>query len=243
MTRILSLAALALVVALVVLLPASISAGDGVKNKYSPDFTPGRVPSDEQIAKLEEEVAARPNDFALVRKLGIGHFYQYFGGGMAAAAPKSRKLLEQALELKDNDALTIAFLGALASVQGARAKNAEDRGVEQRRSFELYQKARLLEPDNIGVLSLAGPAYLALPKPYEGPKLALEVSQRIRTLLGPDFKSWSEHGQQRVLHTQGLALVRLGRRAEARLCFEEGLQVNNASVEGRMIQKELDKLR
>ena len=214
-----------------------------VKNKYTPDFTPGCVPTQKEIAELEQDVAARPDDFRLMRKLGIGHFYQYFGGGLDAAAPKSQKMLERALALQQDDALTTAFLGALASVRGARAKDPDERTAQQRHSFELYQKARELEPDNLGVLSLAGPAYLALPESYDGPKRALEVSQRIRRLLGPEFKTWSEHGQQRVLFTQGVALVRLGRPAEARVCFEDGLKVNEKSVEARMLKAELDKLK
>ena len=216
---------------------------DGGNNEYTPDFTPGRVPTQLEIAEVEKEVAAHPDDFQLVRKLGIGHFYQYFGGGLTAAGPKSQKTLERALELKKDDALTTAFLGALASVRGGRAKDAAERKAELQLSFELYQKARMLGPDNIGVLSLAGPAYLALPKPYDGPAMALEVSERIRKLLGPEFKNWSEHGQQRVLYTQGVALVRLGRTVEARACFEEGFQVNETSVEGGMLKAQLEKIK
>ena len=193
---------------------------------YENDFTPGRTPSKEEIAEIEKKVAANPDDFKLVRKLGIGYFYRVFGAKDAEAAPKAQKTLARALELKKVDGFTIAFQAALATVAGDRLPDLRGR------SDELFRKARELEPDNVGILSL----FIAV---YSGhTEKAIEGTERLRKLLGPEFKNWSRHGQQQVLITQGRAYTRAGRLQEARDCFEEGLGVN-----ATVFQAELDKLK
>jgi len=193
---------------------------------YETEFAPGRPPTKVEIASVEKEVAANPDDFKLVRKLGIGYFYRVFGASEAEAAPKAQKTLARALELKKDDALTLAFQGALSVVAGDRLP--ELRG----RHDELFKKARELEPNNVGILSLAAAVYA------ENAGKAIEITERIRKLLGPEFKNWSRHGQEKVLLTQGRAYARVGRPQEARTCFEDGLVVNRA-----LFQAELDKLK
>jgi len=193
---------------------------------YENDFTPGRTPTKEEIANIEKEVAANPDDFKLVRKLGIGYFYRAFGAKEAEAAPKAQKMLARALELKKDDGLTIAFQGALAVVAGDRLPDLKGR------TDELFQKARELEPDNVGILSLAAAVYAG------NPEKAIEITERIRKLLGPEFKNWSRHGQEKILLTQGRAYARVGRLKDARTCFEDGLVVNRT-----LFQAELDKLK
>ena len=193
---------------------------------FETDFTPGRTPTTEEIGKIEKEAVANPDDFKLVRKLGIGYFYRVFGAGEAEAAPKAQKTLAHALELKKDDGLTIAFQAALAAVAGGRLPDLKGR------KDELFKKARELEPDNVGTLSRAAAVYLG-----DADK-ALEITERIRRLLGPEFKNWSRHGQQQVLITQGRAYTRAGRLQEARDCFEEGLGVN-----ATVFKAELDKLK
>lgn len=193
---------------------------------YENDFAPGRPPSKEEMAAIEKEVAVNPEDFKLVRKLGIGYFYRVFGAREVEAAPKAQQTLARALELKKDDALTIAFQAALAFVAGDRLPDLKGR------HDELFQKARELEPDNVGVLSLAAAVYSG------NAEKAIEITERIRKLLGPEFKNWSRHGQERILFTQGRAYARVGRVEEARTCFEEGLRVNPTAF-----QAELDKLK
>ena len=36
----------------------------------------------EEIAEVEKAVAAKPDDFELVRKLGKGYFFRFFGRAM-----------------------------------------------------------------------------------------------------------------------------------------------------------------
>ncbi len=192
---------------------------------YENDFTPGRTPSKEDIAAIEKEVAANPDDFKLVRKLGIGYFYRVFGAKEAEAAPKAQKMLARALELKKDDALTIAFQATLAHLAG------KDLPDLKGRTDELFKKARELEPNNVGILSLASGVYAG------NAEKAIEITERIRKLLGPEFKNWSRHGQERILLTQGRAYARAGRLKEAQACFADGLAVNRA-----LFQAELDKL-
>ncbi len=210
------------------LVPKGTVSSDRLKELggYENDFAPGRTPTKEEIAKIEKEVAANPDDFKLLRKLGIGYFYRFFGAGEAEAAPKAQKKLASALELKKDDALTIAFQGALAFVAGDQLPDLN--GLHG----ELFKKARELEPDNVGTLSL----FIAV---YSGDtEKAIEGTERIHKLLGSEFKNWSRHGQERVLLTQGRAYARVGRLEEARACFEDGLRVNPAAF-----QAELDKLK
>ncbi|MCI0701094.1 MAG: hypothetical protein L0241_08425, partial [Planctomycetia bacterium] len=131
----------------------------------------------------------------------------------------------RALELKKDDALTIAFQATLAHLAG------KDLPDLKGRTDELFKKARELEPNNVGILSLAAGVYAG------NPEKAIEITERIRKLLGPEFKNWSRHGQQQILVTQGRAYARAGRLKEAQACFEDGLAVNRA-----LFQAELDKL-
>ena len=48
------------------------------------DYAAGEAPSVEEIAKVEAEVAAKPDDYELVRKLGKGYFFRFFGARDAA---------------------------------------------------------------------------------------------------------------------------------------------------------------
>lgn len=192
---------------------------------YEPDFTPGRPPSRQEIVAIEQEVASNPDDFKRVRKLGIGYFYRVFGAREMAAGPKAQQTLARALELKPDDALTIAFQGALAVVAGDQLPDLKGR------QDELFKRAIELEPNNIGTLSLAAAVYAGKPDK------AIELTERIRKQLGPEFKHWSRHGQERILLTQGRAYARVGRVQEARECFEQGLSVN-----ATLFQGELEKL-
>jgi len=193
---------------------------------YEHDFTPGRTPTKEEIGKIEKEAAANPDDFKTLRKLGIGYFYRVFGAGEAEAALKAQKTLARALELKKDDGLTIAFQAALAAVAGDSLPDLKGR------KDELFKKARELEPNNVGILSLAAAASSG------NAEQAIEITERIRKLLGPEFKNWSRHGQERILFAQGRAYAKVGRREEARACFEEGL-----AVSPRVFQAELEKLK
>ena len=192
---------------------------------FEADFTPGRTPTKEQIREIEKQVTANPDDFKLVRKLGIGYFYRVFGADETAAAPQAQKTLAHALELKKNDGLTLAFQGALAVVAGNHLPDLKGR------ADELFKRALALEPDNVGILSLAvavsGDA-----------KKTIELTERIRKVLGPEFKHWSRHGQERILLAQGRAYAKIGRLAEARACFQEGL-----AISPHAFQAELDKLK
>ena len=193
---------------------------------FETDFTPGRTPTTEEIGKIEKEAVANPDDFKLVRKLGIGYFYRVFGAGEAEAAPKAQKTRAHALELKKDDGLTIAFQAALAAVAGGRLPDLKGR------KDELFKKARELEPDNLGILSLAAAVYSG------NAGKTIELTERIRKLLGPEFENWSRHGQERILLAQGRAYAKVGRREEARACFEEGLTVSPSAF-----QAELEKLK
>ncbi len=192
---------------------------------YENDFTPGQTPSKEEIAAIEKEVAGNPDDFKLVRKLGIGYLYRVFGAKETEAAPKAQEKLARALELKKDDALTIAFQGTLAYLAG------KDLPDLKGRTDELFKGARELEPNNVGILSLAAGVYAG------NTEQAIEITERIHKLLGPEFRNWSRHGQERVLLTQGRAYRRARRVKEAQACFEDGLAVNRA-----LFQAELDKL-
>ena len=59
-----------------------------IPGQFAQDFVAGRVPSPEEIAQVEKELAANPGDYRLARKLGKAYFFQYLGEGRVSAIPK-----------------------------------------------------------------------------------------------------------------------------------------------------------
>ena len=60
--------------------------------------------------------------------------------------------------------------------------------------------------------------------------------------MGPAFKRFHAHGQQRLLLTLGQAYVRQGNRERAKTLFDEALAVNGTSREAGLIRREIDKI-
>jgi tetratricopeptide (TPR) repeat protein len=189
----------------------------GERSGYVPDLVPGRAPTDEEVARAEQDVAAHPDDFYGVRALGKVYFYRFFGAGEKEAAPRARKALDRAREMRSQDAETIAFQGALARLTG-RAKE----------GIDLFKQAREIGPDNIAVLGLLSGF---------GDVSAME---RLRTL--PAFARMSHHGQQRVLLGLAKDQARKGATEKARATLEEALQLNRETPEARMIRAALGRL-
>lgn len=229
--------------ALVFVLAGAIGGLAQIPGQFAQDFVAGRVPNEEEIARLEQDVAAHPDDLRLVRKLGKGYFFQVFGEGRVSSAPKSQKMLERALEIKADDAETIAYLGALAALVAQRSKDAAQRDYEFKRSFELLKKAQALAPGHPAVLAVTGASYLFLPDSFGAAPLAAASMEKFRTMMGPMFTRQSHHGQQRILLTQGQAYAKMGQGDKARACFEEGLKVDSESAEGALLKVELNKLK
>lgn len=244
MTRLLKSQRMTLCLIAILILTSGITTfAQKIPGQFAEDFVAGRVPDLEEIAKLEKEVAARPDDFQLVRKLGKGYFFQYFGEGRASAAPKAQRMLERALEMKKDDAETTAYLGGLAALAYQRSKDPVEREASGRRAVELLKRAQELSPNHGAVLSVAGASYIWLDDSFKTAPKAAEAMERIRAGMGPMFSRFSHHGQQRILLTQGQAYVRMGLPEKARVCFEDALKVNAESVEAPMIQAELNKLK
>jgi len=214
-----------------------------IPGQFAQDFVAGRVPSEEEIARLEQDVAAHPDDLRLVRKLGKGYFFQVFGEGRASSVPKSQKMLERSLEIKADDAETIAYLGALAALVAQRSKDATQRDSEFKRSFELLKKAQALAPGHPAVLAVTGASYLFLPDSFGAAPLAAANMEKMRAMMGPMFTRQSHHGQQRILLTQGQAYAKMGQVDKARACFEEGLRVDGESAEAALLKAEMNKLK
>jgi tetratricopeptide (TPR) repeat protein len=206
------------------------------------DWEAGRPPSDAEIADLERAMAGQPESFQNVRRLGKGYFFQYFGGGKASAVPKARALLGRALEIDPDDAEAMAYLASLQVLVVTRTPETRDRDATLRRALEQLDRAQTLAPNHGAVLSVTGATYLWFPDSYGTVPRAAEAMERIRKGMGPAFARFAHHGQQRILLTQGQAYVRLGRLDEARACFEQGLAVDKASVEAKLLEAELDTL-
>ncbi|HJZ66559.1 MAG TPA: hypothetical protein VKF81_00325 [Blastocatellia bacterium] len=232
-----------LLAALVFVLAGALSGLAQIPGQFAQDFVAGRVPSEEEIAKLEQEVASHPDDLRVVRKLGKGYFFQVFGEGRNSSVPKSQRVLEHALEIKADDAETIAYLGALAALVAQRSKDAAQRDSGFKRAFELLKKAQALAPGHPAVLAVTGASYLFLPDSFGAAPLAAANMEKMRAMMGPMFTRQSHHGQQRILLTQGQAYARMGQVDKARGCFEEGLKVDGESVEAALLKAELNKLK
>lgn len=221
---------------------AAGQASGKIPGQFAEDFVAGNVPPEEEIAALEKAITTSPDDFRLVRKLGKGYFFQVFGEGRWSSAPKAEKLLAHALVLKKDDAETIAYMGSLIALKAQKNKDEAEREKEFNKSFAMLKRAQELEPRNGAVLSVTGASYLFMPDSFNAAPLAARAMENIRQGMGPMFKRFSHHGQQRILLTQGQAYAKMGRKDDARKCFDEALAVNQESVEWHLIKAELQKL-
>lgn len=215
-----------------------------IPGQLAEDFVAGSVPSAAEIAKLEAEVAAKPDDFRLTRKLAKGYFFQFFGEGRADAFPKSEKTLEQALRLRKDDPETLAYLGSLYAVRAERTgkRNAAQQKTDFDRAFALLKQAEQLAPRDGAVLSITSGSYVMLPESYGAAAHVIEMLEGMRRGMGPMFNRFSHHGQQRLLLTLGQAYAKTNQPAKARAAFDEALTVNGESVEAALIKAELFKL-
>lgn len=212
-----------------------------IPGQLAEDFVAGSVPSSAEIAKLEKEVSARPEDFRLTRKLAKAYFFQFFGEGRGAAMSKAEKALERALVLQKDDPETLAYLGSLYAVRAGKQDAARQK-ADFDRAFALLRQAEQLAPRDGAVISITSGSYVLLPESYGTAAHVVEMLEGLRQGMGPLFKRFSHHGQQRLLLTLGQAYAKTGQAAKARACFDEALQVNGESVEAALIKAELSKL-
>ncbi len=216
-----------------------------IPNQLAQDFVAGSAPSPEQVAQFEKDAAAKPDDLRLVRKLGKAYFFQFFDEGDRPAVPKSQKTLERALTITKDDPETLAYLGALHILRGIRLEkdNAAKQKASFEKGFELLKLAEKLDPRNGAVTSVASASYLWLPDSYGMAPHVVEMLEGMRKGMGPMFKKFAHHGQQRLLLTLGQAYVRTGQNEKAKIAFDEALQVSDASREAGLIKAELAKLK
>lgn len=215
-----------------------------IPGQLAEDFIAGKVPSADAIAQLEIEVAANPDDLRLTRKLGKGYFFQFFGKRMADSVPKAQAMFERALALQKDDPETLAYLGSLYTLRAQRLDppNSASQKSNFESGFELLQRAERLAPSHGAVLSITSASYLYLPDSYGMAGHVVEMLEGMRKSMGPVFKRFSHHGQQRLLLTLGQAYARTGKDEKARATFAEALAVNQESPEADMIKVELAKL-
>jgi tetratricopeptide (TPR) repeat protein len=216
-----------------------------IPNQLAQDFVAGSAPSPEQVAQFEKDAAAKPDDLRLVRKLGKAYFFQFFDEGDRPAVPKSQKTLEKALTITKDDPETLAYLGALHILRGIRLEkdNAAKQKASFEKGFEMLKLAEKLDPRNGAVTSVASASYLWLPDSYGMAPHVVEMLEGMRKGMGPMFKKFAHHGQQRLLLTLGQAYVRTGQNEKAKIAFDEGLQVSDTSREAGLIKAELAKLK
>lgn len=215
-----------------------------IPGQLAQDFTAGRVPRSEEIEGAEKDVAANPNNFSMVRRLGKGYFFQFFGGGQVASIPKAQATFDRALELRKDDPETLAYYGALWT-QIARRLDKDDPAKQKAdydKAFEMLQRAEKLAPRDGAVTSITSASYLDLPESYGMAPHVIEMLEGMRKGMGPMFDRFSHHGRQRLLLTLGRAYVVTGQPDKGRAHFDEALQINQESTEAALLKSELAKL-
>lgn len=222
----------------------TVSVPGQIPNQLAQDFVAGSAPSPEQVAQFEKDAAAKPDDLRLVRKLGKAYFFQFFDEGDRPAVPKSQKTLERALTITKDDPETLAYLGALHILRGVRLE--KDNAARQKASFdkgfELVKLAEKLDPRNGAVTSVASGSYLWLPDSYGMAPHVVEMLEGMIKGMGPYFKKFADHGQQRIMLTLGQAYLKTGALDKARVAFDEGLAVNTTSREAKLLRSEIDRM-
>lgn len=215
-----------------------------IPGQLAQDFTAGRVPRSEEIAAAEKDAAADPTNYEVVRRLGKGYFFQYFGAGNASSIPKAMATFDKVLELKKDDPETLAYYGALYTFSAkrldkndpAKQKAGYDKG------FEMLQKAEKLAPRNGAVISVTSGSYVELPESYGMAPHVIETLEGMRKAMGPMFDKFSHHGRQRLLLTLGRAYAMTGQPEKARANFDEALAIDGESTEANLLKTELTKL-
>jgi tetratricopeptide (TPR) repeat protein len=229
---------------IVFLLGVGIGVVGQIPNQLAQDFVAGDPPPPEDVAKFERDVAANPTDLRLTRKLGKAYFFQFFGDGDTAALPKSQKTLEHALTLTKDDPETLAYLGSLHILRAVRLEkgNAAKQKASFDKGFEFVKLAEKLDPRNGAVTSVASGSYLWLPDSYAMAPHVVGMLEGMIKGMGPYFKKFAHHGQQRILLTLGQAYVRTGQPEKAKAAFDEALAVNGTSREAGLLRAELAKM-
>lgn len=216
-----------------------------IPNQLAQDFVAGSAPPPEDVAKFEKDAAAKPNDLRTVRKLGKAYFFQFFGDGDETAVPKAQKTLERALTIEKDEPETLVYLGALHILRAMHLEknDAAKQKASFERGFELIKLAEKLAPQHGAVLSVASASYLWLPDSYGMAPHVVGMLEGMRKGMGPMFKKFAHHGQQRLLLTLGQAYVKTGQSDKAKAAFDEALAVNTTSYEAGLLRAELAKMK
>lgn len=222
----------------------SVSAIAQIPGQLAQDFPAGNAPSPEQVAQFEKDAVAKPDDLRTVRKLGKAYFFQFFDEGDQPAIPKSIETLERALAIQKDDPETLVYLGSLHVLRAVRLekKDKEKQKASFEKGFQMVKLAEKLDPRNGAVLSVASATYLWLPDSYGMAPHVVGMLEGMIKAMGPMFKKFHHHGQQRLLMTLGEAYVRTGNKEKARACFTEALAINETSREATLLRSELKKL-
>ena len=177
-------------------------------------------------------------------KLGKAYFFQFFDEGDRPAVPKSQKTLERALTIVKDDPETLAYLGSLHVLRGVRLEkgNAAKQKASFEKGFELVKLAEKLDPRHGAVISVASATYLWLPDSYGMAPHVVEMLEGMIKGMGPMFKKFAHHGQQRILLTLGQAYIRTDQPEKAKTTFDEALAVNGTSREAGLLRTELAKM-
>jgi tetratricopeptide (TPR) repeat protein len=217
------------------------AAAAQIPGQVTVDYPAGEAPSAEEVAKVEKEVAAKPDDYELVRKLGKGYFFRFFGARDAASVPKAQATLERALALKKDDPESLAYLGALHVFAADRleAKGSEKQKAGYDKGFEILRHAEKVAPRLGSVVSIASASYVILPDSYGMIPHVIEMIEGMRKAMGPMFARFHHHGQQRLLMTLGQAYARQGDPEKAKALFDEALAIDTASREAGLIKRHL----
>lgn len=221
-----------------------VAARPPIPGQLAQDFTAGRVPREEDILAAEKDVAADPNNLALVRRLGKGYFFKYFGSGNVPAIAKAMTTFDRALEISKDDPETLAYYGALWTFVGAR-RDKDDPAKQKAdfdKGFELLQRAEKLAPRHGAVTSIAAGSYIELPASYGMAPHVIGMVEGMRQGMGPAWDQFSHHGRQRLLLTLGRAYALTGNADKARANFDEALKLNGESTEADLIRREMGKL-
>ena len=158
--------------------------------------------------------------------------------------PKAQATLERALTLKKDDPEALAYLGALHVFAADRleAKGSTKQKAGYDKGFEILRHAEKVAPRLGSVISIASGSYIVLPDSYGMVPHIIEMIEGMQKAMGPVFKKFHSHGQQRLLLTLGQAYARQGNREKAKGLFDEALAVNVTSREAGLIKRELAKL-
>jgi len=118
--------------------------------------------TEKEIFEAREQVAASPDDLAANRNLGKLLTRKYDATERSSVHDEAEGYLDKAVAIDGKDALALTYSGLLKCLYARDKKNKES----AREGLALIDKAREIDPENLGIAFISGSICIEVPKDW-----------------------------------------------------------------------------